>query len=217
MRDVKNLGSHPGHKRRREMCEDLVITLFESESDASQLDRHVFYLESLIEFGLGALKNRLDCIHEKACELGMRPLEKRENRNGKLIFEFGTSKCSEAENCQIGAYLKTKHRELASIRALLETQDEDELTTELAATLDYLKQLGQQGVENAKNLDLCSKAGDLLIALESSCYKHFATLNHKESTVFCQALEQTLYCIRPSGDEVVVDPTESWESASADI
>ena len=184
--------------RKRNICDQLLVTVDEQDTEEDMTERVRLYLTRLLRDGLEAIDFKVTrSVEGSGCACAAQPVKLRSRRNKADTYEFGSDYCSRIPEgkCGIVAFLRENRDAAQAILRHLSALAGDEKTEELKRTEEFL--LAVIGTEeNAIARDPCLKVGDLLIALESVGVGHFYTLNRAESIHLCRALGQTLL-VRP--------------------
>jgi hypothetical protein len=182
------------HKRKRHICLQMLISLFENASDTELTERLKLRLHFLLTLGLKQFDKQVDQVLTSS-ECGCNKIPIRVKKEF-ASYEFGTDKCSEAGGrCGILAYLISRRDTLDNIYHYLKSINESMKTEEILRSEAFLERiLIDPSIAQSQNP--CLTVGDLLIAIESSGIPTFYTLNQRESQFFCEALSQELI-VRP--------------------
>ena len=205
LRQLERLGSYrrllrhvtdvlpPPQARKRNICLEILETLFEKEDDVDLTDRTRLFLRSMIKGGLREFDELVDrVIPDSGCACGARPIRE-VGRHPR--FDFGTDKCSQTGSCGIVAFLGQREPQMRAILCLLESLSSDEKTDELRVAENLIRQYFTDPA-GVVQLEPCLRAGDLVIALESIPVPVVYTMNARESRHLCRALDQQLV-VRP--------------------
>lgn len=191
--------------RKERICNQLIMTVDEQDSEEDLADRLRLYLKGLLRDGLDDLEQMVTRMTSASgCGCARQEVKLKKGR-----YDFGTDQCSRLTTpCGIVAFLAEHKAPAQVILAALESLPESQKTAELQRAQRFLQAVVRDGVAAAKE-DPCLTVGDLLIALESVGVPHFYTLNRAESTHLCAALGQTLI-VRPQNpahpDDVIPPP-----------
>jgi hypothetical protein len=187
---TEKLGRH--QKRKQQISLQVLCTLMEGEDDASLSDRAKLLLTGLVRDGLdefeedvGHVRSAINC---GCASIGIKQKGKR--------YDFGAEKCSKVGSCGIVEFLDQHKQALHDILQHLEAIPAAELSVELERARDFIR-LYNSNPGAVRAAEPCQTVGDLLIALESVEIPAFYTINERESTHLCKALEQSLI-VRPS-------------------
>ena len=201
----------PQQQRKRNICLEMLATVFEGKPDDELTERAQRYLRTLLRVGLSDFDNSVSQVVEDTnCACAQQPItEKIPYRQ----YEFGTDKCGQTGGvCGVSKFLDDHQSTVEQIQTHLKQLPADKKSAELQATESFIEKTLDEGFE-AKELNPCLTVGDLLIALESAAVSDFYTLNSKESQHLCRALRQSLI-VRPKNpahEDVVCQATdETW-------
>ncbi len=195
--------------RKRNICLEMIATVFEAEGDADRTDRLKLFLRSLIMDGLDDFRSSISHLREDAdCACAKIPI-----RELKAFekYEFGTDKCSQTNNCGIKSFLHSHVHLLTKILEEIRSIQSGKKSSELSKAEAFIEAF-LTDADRAQNSDPCLTVGDLLIALESVGVSTFYTMNAKESQHLCRVLEQHLIVRpkHPERDDLVCNAEATW-------
>ncbi len=201
--------------RKQKICLLLLHQILPGSSDQELTERARLYLRTLLVTGedqfrreWGLMDGGLDCYWAR--------FSIRERRR-YADYDFGGTCCSQSQGgCEIGvglnARLETCRRLLGYLRAL----SPERLTNELESARNILERiLVAEDFKAIQNEELCLKAGDLLLALDSEFTRDFYTMNYRESQAYCDFFEQNL-TVRPNNpaedEKIYLKSEKPWPS-----
>ncbi len=198
-------------QRKRNICLEMLATLFEEKDETERTERAKRYLRTLLRVGLKEFDNSVSTvIQDSGCACARLPVEEKVSYS---TYEFGTDKCSVTDDaCGVADFLNRRQPEVERILAYLNQLPNDKKSGELSLAQEFIEKL-QAGTSPAAEMNPCLTVGDLLIALESTDVADFYTLNGKESQHLCRALGQSL-AVRPKNpaheDVVCLATDNAW-------
>lgn len=197
--------------RKRNICLEMLLVVFEDSDDADLTERAVMYLNDLLATGLDEFEALVDKVMtDSGCLCARTPIR----RVGKR-YEFGTDACSRlSSQCGICEFLEGRRDHLTRIQTALDSLPENVKTDELREAHDFIDAFFA-APDKIRRRNPCLTAGDLLIALESIRIPWFYTMNGKESQHLCRALGQSLIVrpINPEREDIVcADTPGAWPS-----
>lgn len=200
----------PQQARKRNICLETLITIFEHESDSDQTERAEIFLSQLVRNGLEEFDDLVDHVIQKSgCACGKVSI--RFSRGGHA--DFGSDKCSQmGEMCGICHFVADSSELIHRIQSTLNQVSNDCKTDEIRQSESFLSTAIGDPI-SVQSLNPCLKSGDAVIAMESNGIPTFLTLNGKESQHFCRALSQTLIVTssNPERNDVVCkNSDETW-------
>jgi hypothetical protein len=201
----------PQSERKRSICLDMLLTVFEGADDPELTDRAKRYLRTLLRTGLKEFEDSVSYITwESGCACSHYQVKE---KIPYKRYEFGPDKCSKTgDSCGVIEFLKSRHKEMHQILGKLKSLPETKKSDELKAAQSFIEKVLDDPA-SAQKMEPCLKIGDLMIALESVGISVFYTLNSKESQHLCRALGQTLIVRRknPEHEDVVCsNEDENW-------
>jgi hypothetical protein len=197
-------------KRKRNICLQMLETLYTNADDAELTERAKRTLRQLIRVGLTDFENSVNSLVLLSnCACSIHPIiEKVPYKR----YEFGTDECSKTKGtCGIVDFLKTRTNELRQVLEKLKSLEKKSL--ELQNAENFIEKI-LEDPSQAEQMDPCLKVGDLIIAIESVGIATFYTLNSKESQHLCRALNQNLIVRRknPEHEDIIcLNDAESWD------
>jgi hypothetical protein len=199
----------PQQLRKRNICEQLITTVDETDNDEDVAERLRCFLRCLLRDGMDDLAQiARRTVEDSGCACARQPIKQRKKT---ADYDFGTDKCSRFKHgdCGIVRFLRERKPVAQRILKHLQTIPEKEKTPELEAASEFLLTVIDKE-DSSPDKDPCLKVGDLLIALESASVPIFYTLNAAESRHLCQAVGQTLIVRRrnPDHDDEIYPPQE---------
>jgi hypothetical protein len=195
--------------RKRNICLEMIATIFETEGDEDLTDRLRLFLRSLLLDGLDGFDSTISHLVERS-NCGCARFSVREKRPFEK-YDFGTDKCSQVPECGIKEFLASRKELLQKILGSIKSLDAEKKTPELLNAEKFIENFLERP-DTARSSEPCLTLGDLLIALESAGITTFYTMNGRESQHLCKALGQDLV-VRPRNpdhDDVVCPAGESW-------
>lgn len=201
----------PQQYRKRNICLQMLLTVFEEADDSELTDRAKRYMRQLLQHGLKEFDNSVSqVLWDSGCACSQHPVKE---RIPYKRYEFGPNECSKTgDACGVVEFLRTRGREMRCVLDKLKSLPETKKSDELKRTESFIEKVLDDPV-SAQKLDTCLKVGDLMIAMESVGISVFYTLNSKESQHLCRALGQTLIVRRknPEHEDVVCSSEdENW-------
>ena len=198
----------PQQERKRNICLDMMLTVFEQAEDAELTERAKKYLRALLRTGLREFEERFNSIvWASGCACSTQPVVEREKYRR---YDFGEERCSKTRGaCGVIDFLQSKRSEMERVLQYLRSIRPDKKTIELQRSESFIMKVVAD-CSMATNLDPCLSMGDLMIALESMGIPVFYTLNGKESQHLCRALGQSLVVRKknPEHEDVVCQNTD---------
>lgn len=201
----------PQQQRKRNICLEMLATLFEEKSDNERTERAKRYMRTLLRVGLTDFNHSVDkIIQDSDCACSHFPIEE---KIPYQKYEFGPDKCSASGGaCGVSDFLNNSRQAIDRIQAYLQQLPSDKKSAELRAAESFIEKL-LGGSIIVEEMNPCLTVGDLIIALESVGVSDFHTLNSKESQHLCRALGQSLV-VRPRNpahdDIVCLAADETW-------
>ncbi len=183
--------------RKQRICLPLLHRILDGCSDQELTERARLYLRTLLVTGEDQfirewpfVDRSLDCYWAKF------PIRERKRY---LDYDFGDTRCSKSHGrCEVGAGISAKIETCRRLLEFLRGLPPQRITKELQNARDILERIVDAGdLGNILNEDLCLKAGDLLLALDSQQIPDFYTMNYRESQAYCDFFGQNL-TIRPN-------------------
>jgi hypothetical protein len=200
--------SHPAHKRKLNICLDLLGYVFENAGESEIKERFRHYLHYLITLGLRRFERSVGhVIRESGCACAKIPVVEKQRFKR---YEFGPHKCSEMQpgQCTIAAFVQARNAEVAQIlqhlRNLAIGDEPGGKSPELMQTEAFIARVLESSA-SAHLFDPCYTVGDLLIALESSGIPTFYTINGKESQHLSRTLQQDLVVLKSNPETPEVE------------
>lgn len=202
----------PQHNRKRNICAQMLNTVFEQANDQELTERLQRYLRLLLTTGLVRFEQMVtNVIEESRCGLSMvgvrevRPYEK---------YEVGRRRCSQTpQHCGICDFAVLRQEVAVRLVSHLDSLSSTDANPEVKQWLGALRTC-LENPRDCRDLDPCLKLGDLFIAMESASVPYMYTMNGKDSQYFCRALNQTLI-VRPRNpdhDDIICRPEDpSWQ------
>ena len=183
-------------KGKREICLEILQTIFEEADGLELTARAKQYLRTLIKHGTFFLKKELGhVVVGTGCFLSSYPIKE---KKPYVRYDLGETKCSKVHSlCPVIDYLR-ENIELCK-KLLKRLSSLPDKTIELEKAYEFLKKF-IANPDTTPQMDPCLSVGDLLIALESHTVPDFYTKDKKESPFFCKVLKQNLI-IRPNNPE----------------
>lgn len=188
------------NNRMRNICAQLLDTVHEAhpdDTDQDLTDRARSHMRNLLRLGLCDLENAVTgIIDDSGCACARLPIIEKDSYKD---YDFGAEKCKKvAASCEIKDFLHNRKYDLEKILTALKSIPPNSKTVELKKAEAFIEQvLADNAI--SPSLNACLTVGDLMIALESVNFRHFYTMNKKESEHLCPALGQNLI-VRPSLD-----------------
>jgi len=188
----------PQQARKRNICMEMLSTIFEGAKDPELTERAKRYLRQLLRVGLKDLDRSVDSlVWQLGCACAGYPVEEKVPYRR---YEFGPEKCRRvAARCGVISFFEDH---LDAVRDILKTLQSIP-AGDKSAELNEAERFIDRAVADPSSIctmDPCLRVGDLLIALESLSVESFYTMNGKESQHLCRALNQTLI-VRPKNPE----------------
>jgi len=199
-------------QRKMRICLPMLHRLLPGATDAELTERARLYFRTLLVYGeaefareIDSLLNSVDCYWAKTPIREKRPY---------TSYDFGSKYCDKTNGlCRIGEALKAKEAGCRALLAFLDALPGNRFTPELQRARDALRRIIAADFLGVQAENLCSTAGDLLIALESDGIPEMYTMNYRESQAFCDFFNQSV-AVRPndpSAEEVRYDAaTKPW-------
>jgi hypothetical protein len=198
-------------ERKRNICLDILDTIFEEASDTELTERARRYLRTLLRCGLNDFDNTVDYVlWQSGCACANYPVVEKVRYKR---YEFGPERCEEvATRCGVSAFMEDHGQEIKRIIDYLEAIPANKKSDEIKKAEEFIRAILKDSTDiNA--LNPCLTVGDLLIALESFGLDYFYTLNGKESQYLCRALKQSLI-VRPKNpdrdDRLCLNTNADW-------
>lgn len=206
----------PQLARKRNICLDMLATIFHGEGEPDLTDRAKSYLRTLLKHGMDQFEREVDSVvREVGCMCSRVPvIEKKPYED----YDLGKDRCTKAGSaCGVASLLQARQADASRILADLKALPEAHKTGELRRIEEYLDRY-LSDPDRAAEGDPCLKVGDLLIALESAGVATFYTMNYRESQVLCRSMGQTLIYRPPNFTRAEVECPISdpdWDSRLA--
>jgi hypothetical protein len=185
----------PQQARKRTICLQMLVTIFEGATDEELTERAQRYLRQLMRVGLSDFINSVDhIVWQSGCACSNYPVAEEVPYKR---YNLGPEKCSRvASHCGITAFLSDERLpQMKAILDYLKAMPLAEKSSEIQGTEAFLE-IALANPEKVSLSNPCLTVGDLLIALESAGIGFFYTLNREESQHFCLVLKQSLI-VRP--------------------
>jgi hypothetical protein len=200
--------SHRGHKRKLNICLDMLGFVFEHAGDAEVKERLRLYLHYLLTLGLREFESMVGHVLKgSGCACARMPILEKERFKH---YEFGTYKCSRTVpgSCAVAAFVRLRtpemERILSYLRGVPTGAKPGEKSTELVQAEQFIEKV-LTDAESARAADPCYTVGDLLNALESVGIPIFFTINGKESQHLCRSLAQDLIVLKTNPEQADVE------------
>lgn len=180
--------------RKRNICLQVISTIFESADEEEQTERARRYLRTLLRAGLSDFDASVSqVLWSSGCACAKFSVtEKVPYRR----YDFGPKDCKNTKGaCGVQQFLGMQSKELRKFSVALDALADEQKTQELKETQSFIRTV-LETLSEAEQLNPCLTVGDLLISLESADIASFYTMNGRESQFFCRILQQNLV-VRP--------------------
>jgi hypothetical protein len=188
----------PGWHRKRNICLDMIQTVFETAPDGEKTERAMRYLRQLLRVGLSDFTDFLDyVIWQSGCACSHYPIIE---KVAYKRYDFGPINCSSVSSrCGIDGFFELHIDAVEFILARLRDIAKNKKSAEIIKIEGFLEAV-LNSTRSVHSMDPCLTVGDLVIALESAKVEFFYTMNGKESQHLCRILNQSLI-VRPKNPE----------------
>jgi hypothetical protein len=186
--------------RKQHICLLLLHQILPGRSDQELTERARLYLRTLLITDEDQFRREWNVI-DSGLDCYWARFSIRERRRYS-DYDFGETHCSKSlGGCEIGAGINAKLETCRRLLEFLRGLAAERLTRELESARDILERMVMANDSNAiPKEELCLKAGDLLLALDSESAGDFYTMNYRESQAYCDFFEQNL-TVRPNNPE----------------
>ena len=145
--------------RKRNICLEVIATLWEGAADRDLTERAKRTLTCLIKFGLDELEDSTGSIvREAGCACSRLPIVERKARSQ---YDFGKEKCSKmGDSCRLKQFLESRKAEVEALLAAIIAMPEREKTRELHAIRKFIENF-LANPDDVTTFDPCLTVGDL--------------------------------------------------------
>jgi len=212
-RHIENI-LQPQQRRKKQICLNILSTVFEEASDSELTERAKQYLRMLIKHGVYRFKKSINILIENSgCECAKMPIIEKEPYKR---YELNVSMCrkliQQNKGCPLENFIRRNLEILRELLNYLQTFPPNEKSEEIERSERFIQDVINNPGDIIKERP-CYTVGDLLIALESKEIENFYTMNWSESKFFCDFFNQNLI-LRPNNpnneDEIFPRELKPW-------